>query len=425
MNDEWEVIEQGEPLEESYPESGVRHIARTGSRVLETLGGLPKSAINIGESIYGMLPNVLSKSTQEQIYSPEVKESYEKIKSFIPGSEDIRSSIGKIAPEGYLEPKTSKEELSDEIFSDLASLMIPLGPIAGVKPLKALAIAGSSNLASYFAKEHGLGESAQKGIKLGTTLLTSLGMGGSLRKKADEFYKVAEKSIKPYQKVKAASIQKMLNKITKDYSSTGLAKTAGKEQVERVVDEISTFIHDDKIGLNDLWQIKKDMREAINLVDPRSRAGSELSKLGKGLDSVLKNNSNKKFSKAVKAADELYSGVKRSEKINDFVKNTLSNKFTKTGGVVSVLTNPIATLTSIVKAAPYAIPAGAAGLGAAHGAKAIYNIFKSPAIRNEYGAMIKAAAKEQAPLVIKHAEKLNKSLNEIHPMFNEDEWEEI
>ena len=425
MNDEWEVIEVGEPLEESYPQAGVRNIARTGSRVAETLGSLPRTAIDIGESIFGMLPNFISPETQKEIYPEALKNIYQQAKSFVPTSEDIRSGIGQLAPEGYLEPQNKGEELSDEIFSDLASLMVPIGPLAGVKPLKALGIAGASNLASYFAKERGYGETAQKGVKLGTTLLTSLGLGGSLRKKADELYKVAEESIRPNERIGAESIQKMLNKVTKEYASTGLSKAAGKEQVTKVVDEISSFIHADKIGLNDLWQIKKDMREAINLVDPRSKAGVELSKLGKGLDNALKNSSNKEFSSAIKAADELWGGVKRSEKINDFVKSALSNKFTKTGGVVSLLTNPVATLTSIVKATPYAIPAGAVGFGAAHGSKAIYNIFKSPAIRNEYGAMIKAAVKENAPLVVKHAEKLNKSLAKVNPMFNEDEWEEI
>lgn len=407
--------------EESYPEAGMRNLARSGSRIIETLGGLPKTAVNIAESLYGMIPEslrdqgLISKALPGgDLVGSAFGKAYDIGSSLLPSSENIRQGISQIAPEGYLEPKNEYEHVSDEIVSDITSLMTPIGPLAGVKFGKALKISGAGNLASYLTKKVGGGESAQAGVKLGTTLLTSLGMAGSLRKKADEFYKVAKESIRPGEKIAAEPIQKMLNQVTKDYTSSGLRKAAGKVEVENVVDEIRGFMHNDKIGLNDLWQVKKDMREAINLVDPRSKAGAELSKLSKGLDAALKGSSNKEFSTAVKSADELYSGVKRGEKINNFVKNALSNKITKTGGVVSLLTNPITTLTNIVTAAPYAVPAGAAALGGAHGINALYGAFKSPAIRKAYASMMNAAIRENAQLVVSYAKKLNQLLKDIN-----------
>lgn len=398
-------VEKKLPIEQPYLDDGVRNIARTGSRVLETLGGLPKNVLGIGESVYGMLPNFISESTQKEIY-PGIQKGYEYAKSFIPSSEDIRSGIGKLAPEGYLEPKTERESLADEIVSDFTSLITPIGPLKAVGPLKALGVAGASNIASYLTKNLGGSEKTQTGVKIGTTLLTSLGMGSSLKNKATQLYETARESILPGEKISATPITKALNKITKDYTSKGLSKSAGKVDVDRVVDEVSSFIHNDKIALEDLWAIKKDMNDVAAKVGYNTKGGRELKILEEEMKTVLKNSPNKAFSSALSAADEIYAGAQRAKDINEYVKGLVNNKIFGGTALFAMLHNPTGAIPTSA-----AIAGGATAiLGGMHTKEILSNILKNPFIRNEYASMMNAAAKENSKLVINHAKKLNKAI---------------
>lgn len=410
------------PQEESYPSSTSRHLARSASRILETFGGMPKAATKFAESMYNMMPESLREMGLVQkalpggnVVGPAWSKAYEIGSSLLPSSENIRTGMSQITQPGYLDPRNEYEELADDIVSDFASLVVPIGPLGKTKPLKALGIAIPSNVASYLTKSLGGGESAQTGVKFGTALLTSLGMGPSLRKQAEEFYATAKNAIKPGEKIAAHNVHNMLNRVTREYTSTGLRETAGKNEVENVIDEIRSYIHNGKMELNDLWQVKKDMKDAIRRIIPGTQAEVELSKISHSLNDALKNSGNKVFSNALLNADEIYSGVKRAEKINNFIKNTLTSKVTKTGSVISLLTNPIGTLTTLAKAAPFAIPGATFGFGGAHLGNALWGTLKSPAIRNAYTGMLSAGLKENAPLVIRNAEKLNALLEEKKP----------
>ncbi len=412
----YEVLEYFEPeqeqsvsQEESTPGYLLRQGTRLGSRALEAIGGLPKAGVELAGSIYGLIPENLR---QKQLIQKSVpggqlfSKAYEIGSNLLPSSENIRSGLSQLAPSGYLEPHTEREQLADEIVSDVASLMIPIGPLKAVNPLKALGISGASNIASYLTKNIGGSEKAQTGVKLGTMLLTSLGMGPSLKNKAEQLYKTAEESIIPGERIPANSLQKTLNKITKDYTTKGLTKSAGKADVERIVDEVKSFIHDDKIGLHDLWVVKKDMNDAISKVGFHTKGGRELKILEEEMKSVLKNSPNKAFSSALSAADEIYGGAQRAKDINEYIKGIVNNKVFGGTALFAILHNPGATLPNAARVAGL----GAATLGGMHAKEILSNILKSPAIRNEYAAMMNAAAKENSKLVIRHAKKLNKAI---------------
>lgn len=399
-----------QPQEETLPQWAGRNVARAGSRVAETIGSIPETSYGLLKSASEMVPESVKSGLSNAFPLASLgAQAFSKIGEQLPSQEGIRKGISNIAPEGYLEPKTENEQLTDEIVSDIASLVVPLGPLGGVKPLKALGIAGISNAASYLTKSIGGSEKSQKGVKLGTMLLTSLGMGSSLKDKAKQLYETARESIAPGEKISAVPIQKALNKITKDYTSKGLSKSAGKVDVDRVVGEIDSFIHNDSIGLEDLWAIKKDMNEVVQKIGYGTKGGRELKSLENEINTALKSSSNKQFSSALSAADQLYGGVSRANEINEYVKGLVNNKVFGGTALLAILHNPAAAIPTIGKLAA----GGSLMLGGKHGKEILSNMLKSPAIRNEYAAMMNAAAKQSAPSVIKHAKKLNKNLEKI------------
>jgi hypothetical protein len=422
---EWKEVDSFRPITtemaeeyESIPSYIARNLSRSGARALESVVGIPRSAHDLLQMIGNFVtPESVQSNLSQQLQEIEPNAQFNPgIGSLFPSSEEAREAISYVAPSGYLEPQGNYEQLSDEIISDFLPLLIPMGPLGAVKPAKALKIAGASNLASFLTKKLGGSEKTQAGVKLGTALFSSLGMGPSLRNKAEQLYKVAQESIAPGEYINAKPLTDLTNKITREYISKGLSKAAGKADVDRIVEEINSFVHDGKMGLNDLWEIKKDMKDVGERIGFNTRGGKEITKLSQEMDKLLKNSPNKTFSQALAAADELYGGVKRGESITDFMKDTLKNKFIAGGALYGLLSHP----GSLLKV-------GAAGLGGKKAYEIINNIIRYPHIRNEYGAMLNAAAKENAPLVLKHAKKLEKKIEKINPIepINEDEWKEI
>lgn len=197
------------PPEESAVGTIGRTLARSTARAAESVLGLPgeitegiSSLVGAGEkAIFG------EKKTPQKIdlSSGLLKKINSTIKSFtgydsplpdqlsLPNSEDIKEyitkPIGKLLPEGTLEPKTDWEKLSDEIISDGIPLLIP---IKGKIPFaRALKISGLSNLSSWLSKKLGFSEKGQAAAKLGTTLLTTFASPGIVNKYA--------KTLKPTQ----------------------------------------------------------------------------------------------------------------------------------------------------------------------------------------------------------------------------------
>ena len=224
-----------QPEEESPWGTLARGIVRSGARAVETVLGLPgditegiTSVVHAGrKAITGKeqgpikidLSSGLLKSINEGIkrftgYESPLPETFS-----LPNSQDIKEYItqplGKaVLPEGYLEPKSDWETVSDAIISDAIPLLIP---VKGKVPFaRALKVSGLSNLASWLTKEFGGSEQTQAATKLGTTLLTSLGNPFALKKYANTLKPNEAKAF--LKEVNASS--KILNTLNKYTSKT-------------------------------------------------------------------------------------------------------------------------------------------------------------------------------------------------------------
>lgn len=172
---------------ESSGEMIGRNIARLVSRAVESAIGLPGDIEGALRSIDDAYSFTASGKIENKIrdkvapvggFIDKIKSLFVgKDKTILPTSDDIKekiqSSIGKVIPDSYLEPKNGWESFADNLVSDFVPLLIPLkGKIPFARALKT---AGIGNLASFLARQVGIGERGQTIAKLGTTLLTSIG----------------------------------------------------------------------------------------------------------------------------------------------------------------------------------------------------------------------------------------------------------
>jgi len=176
----FKIIDPGEQTE-SFLETGLRNVARLGSRAVETAAGLPGDIIKGG---YDLLKSGqgASKALQEKLGLKGLldipgSDLPKELPVTIPGSEEVKGAIGKtvgkLLPEGYLEPKGGGEKFLDDFAETMTSFITPIG--GTVKATKALKMAGLGSIAKFASEKIGAGPLAQEGIKLGTMLLGGIG----------------------------------------------------------------------------------------------------------------------------------------------------------------------------------------------------------------------------------------------------------
>lgn len=422
--DEWKRVDRfPAPEPEGYGEAAVRHGARSASRIAETIGGLPKNALNFAESIYGMIPENLRQEGVIQktipggtIAGPVIGAAYDIGKQFLPSSEQIKETIAQAAPTGYLEPQSQLESLSDELVSDFSALMFPTGPIGGAKALgkqalKAAGIVIPSTAAGLLAKKAGFGEKGQAGVKFGTALLTSMGMGASLKKQAQNTYEEIKASPLSKKTMRVGPISKITKDIEKDFLKKGrVTDVPEKELVKNIIGDFNGKVKRGRVQIADLAQFKQELSKDIERLARDKAAQQKVINLQSNINKLLKDQGYNKLADQFTKADELWTGASRGQKINDFVKNVVTDRFPNIVAFFGAMSKPG---TFFPKVGQLAMGTGA-GYVASHVANNIRNLITLPTLRNDYISLLGAAAKENAPLVLRRAEKLEKQLSKVN-----------
>jgi hypothetical protein len=181
------ILPPKEKKEESLLGSVVRNTTRTGVRIGETVAGLPGDIASLGIGLGDI-------ASQKLLGKPFLSSAQQ----YLPTSDKIRKKITepfeeKFLPEGYLTPQSPGEILSDEFFSDIASLVTPIPFMSSGKTIKnalkgALGTAAAGSIAKWGAQKVGAPEGVQSGVKIGTMFLSSLGGPGSTKRYIDSLY---------------------------------------------------------------------------------------------------------------------------------------------------------------------------------------------------------------------------------------------
>lgn len=366
-----------------------RHAARIGSRIAETLGGIPGDVSSLIQS--GVFAG-LEKLTGHKA-SPEIFEEAKKQRP--PTTHELQETSERLTG-GFTSPQSEVEKLGDEFVKTATSL---LGPM---KFRKALGVAAGSEAVKEGLKIMGVGEGGQESGKFGTILLMSMiNPGGAMKYASSQYQRSNDLS-------KGASI--IAKDMEKNVSSLILnlekgVSTTSKNAVMKPAREIVDKIKNGKILVEDLTAAKRDLNTIMKDPEVLQREKKLLKVLGKEVDQAIKpyEKINPEFSKAYRPANEIYGAVMQGTKASDFIKKTL--------GAKSILGAALGELA--IGHPEFILPTAGAAIGAFATAKGIdffVRMAKSPQLQKFYAKALTSALKEDAASLRLYEDKIQEIL---------------
>lgn len=410
----WDQFEK-KPEKPSLLQEAGRHVARSASRIGETLLGLPgditRSIAHLGQTARKKIEQ--GTGGKYPFLAPE--EQYaELLKKLPPSSAQIREKTKEWLKE-FLEPQSKGEAIADTLVSDIASLAIP---IKGKIPFaRAIGTAVGSNLASEGAYLLGAGEEGQIATKMGAAFLLSAFRPNGAKKYADSLYTSSKKLLPEEARVSAKALSSQSAKLKQQLMKGGTAPYKAPSLTK--LNEIQSKITNGRIPVDELTQFKIDINKArsslygdVNLdKGGRAMAKRNLDATAKIVDNALSEygKTNPAWAREYRAANEVYGAIAQSKKVSDFISRAVGQgKLTK-GAVVA----------AEIFLAPKAIPATIAGYGALKTGELLTRIAKSPTLQQYYLGVVQAALKEDAALMSKYLAKLDAGLKKEESESNQ------
>ena len=381
--------------EENWPQYLKRNATRLGSRVIETIGGIPGEIEEIGNLIqsgtFDFLDNILGKSN-----IPKEK----LIKRKFPTSSDLKEKSIEFS-KGYTKPRNEGEKLADEFTSTVSSL---LGPM---KFRKALGVAALGTGARKGTEILGLGETSQELSKLGTMIVSSMINPKGVKQLYTNLYNEAENLVPQGTTVSAKNMEEKLYKL-RDKLSAGIEAPSEKAVIDDI-DKVLKKVKDGRVQVNEMMATNRSINEKMGDPELLKRGKNLYPQLKKAVNESINDYKNPEFLKAWKGANEAFAGVHESQKISRYIQKYIGNK--PIAGTI------IAGLAETAGGHPeYVIPTVAAsiiGTGAVKGTELMIRIFSNPTLKKYYSEVILNASKQNTRAMLLSYEKLENEINRL------------
>jgi hypothetical protein len=371
-----------------------RHAARIGSRIAETIGGIPGDVSSlISSGVFAGMEKLTGKHVPE--------EEREQVKSKFPTSAELKKkSIEKT--KGFTKAQGPYEEIGDEIATTAASL---LGPM---KFRRALEIGIGSQIAKEGIKISGLGEGSQEGGKLGTMFLMSMFNPGGAMKYASSQYDKANKLAKGAS-VDVSKIKSNLSSLRNEMEK-GVETSSKNAVLKPIHDLLEKMPQGKKLAVDELTTAKRDINTLMGDPTLLKREKNLLKAVGGEVDKAIGvyEKINPAFKKAYRPANEIYGAVMQGNKAANFINKILGPK-SVLGAIAgeAALQHPEAILPTLGAAAAFHVTARAGDF--------FTRVAKSPELQKFYvKAMAAAVAEDTAALRI-YADKMEEILNQKTP----------
>lgn len=368
-----------------------RHAARIGSRIAETIGGIPGDVSSLIQS--GVLSGLEKLSGHE--VSQESKQELKKQR--LPTSGELKK-FSQEKTKGYTKPQNEAERFGDELAETVASL---LGPM---KFRKVLGVALGASAAKEGVKLLGLGDTSQEAAKLGTmVMLTAMNPKGAMKYASNQYEKA--NALSKGASIPVTNFRGHLENLRKDLEKG--VTTSSKNAVIKPIDDLLGKVKNNNMLIEDLTAAKRDLNSIMKDPELLQREKKLLKVVGKEIDNAIKpyEQINPAFKKAYRPANEIYGAVMQGTKAFDFIKKGLGTK--------SVLG---AALAEIALGHPeYAIPTIAGSIGALGAAKAtdfFVRLSKSKELQNFYSKAMAAAVARDLPSLRIYSDKIDKEFNQ-------------
>lgn len=374
-----------------------------------TLGGLPGDLINLAKGAADALTkkSPFASPPKENFAANLARQGIEKI----PTSSDLMEKFDSIT-QGRYAPGSRSEEFAQELGSDLVTLRLAVKGWGSF--FKMLGIGVGSNLAKEGAKELGIGEKGQAATKLGTMFALSTFNPKGANKFVEHLYNKAYSNLPKTAEINATPFIHKLDKLHTDLKK-GLVNVESKKPVLNAIKDVERNIKGGRINIKSLTQAKRDLNEQrlAKIFDPEfkgtKKARAALKKnygdLAKIMDKTIEEYGVKhpEFFAPYKEANIGWGGIEQSRKASKFIERTLKNPKTYYAGMA---------LSPLFKSLGMGIgvKGGVGAFGALKSYELMYRIMKNPVLRKYYGQMMMEASRENAPALIRNAEKLRKEM---------------
>lgn len=414
-----------------------RQVARTGSRIAETIFGLPAEIRNFGNSLVESIVPPLASDIRalmgkDRLTSKQKKEIQNKIENEknilqkgldnLPTSEQLKEFSSNITS-GFTDPQNAQEEFADDIVSLGTSLLIGQKDPTKFRNLaKATGMAiGAKGVGKTIDLLGGTPREETAGEVGSLFIMNLLSKRGFANKFVSEKYNRAREYIPKNTMIETGNLDSKLNNLKKTLK-TGLPKTSPvKNEVLKTIDELGEKIAGGALPVEDLVQSYHDINDKLlskDLFDNLKKAGKV--KLRRQYDSVKKvidselaeyGKDNPPFYKEWKEANRAKAVLASSENAKDFV---LSNMKTLPGHLATGMA------IKLFMGAP-ALTAAGGGFAAYQTGKILNRIAKDPSLRKYYTQAIGAATKENMPAFVNSLNRLEKELKKKEDFILQDE----
>lgn len=402
LQEKKEILSKKSPLKEVG-----RHVARSGSRIAESVIGLPSDILQGAALGSRALEKGASKIREKIGLSPLKPENKPK---GLPGSQELREFSEKTFG-NIVTPQSKTESFIDDIVSDAAVLAIP---VKGKIPfIRSIGSAIAANVAGKGVEKLGVGETGQAAAKIGTFFLAGLAGKGNVKKFWNNQYDLAEKSVPKGDKLEAFKLDRQLDKLSSELRKGGI-ETPSQKFVEKPLRDLQKIISEGELRVEDAIAAKKKINELraglfeeVKGKGAQKYARTKINDIAKYLDESIEKygRENPDFFKHYKAANEAYSGFQQSKKVGQWIKKALP--YGKMGHKALYL------LEAIFK--PAILKSTLPAFGALKTGELLTRMFKNPTLRQYYGNLMKDAINENKVGVLRNLKFMEKEIQKTDP----------
>lgn len=415
------------PHTESRLENYARNITRTGSRMVETILGMPGDIYQFGKETSKLLPQIPgdlpSLLRGEKGEANLIQQLGQYLGGKLPTQQSLQGTSESLT-EGYTSPQGSGEEFSDEIAKTFAVLFAgsgkPTPGVVGKSPYLKLGRDIGTAIGAESAKEGmkvlGATPTQQELGKLASIFMLGMGLPhitGETSPNAylSNLYRERDALIPKGTMVQPTYLSDKL----KDFVNRTLKRggpTPEKKQVKNVASEFLEQIEGQSIEMDELLEMYRSInrnRSAVMAARDLDKAGVRAARRYYGELANMFNESiegylgsiNPRALELNKMANEGWAALAQSQKAQNWIKDVSKGLPLKTG--VSLAFGGGAYANPLLAAGT----AAGAGLGLKSG-EVLYRIMKSPTLRKYYGDVLKNALNEDGPATVRSLQMLDK-----------------
>lgn len=395
---------------ETALETGVRGIARTASRVSETIAGLPGDFVGFARFLGDYLPKTPEIFKREPNF---FEKAGRKALESLPTSSDLQQ-LSEETTGGYTKAQSAIEENLDAIATLSTALTNPSRALTGLPRflrhlggniLKASTAKGSRKAAELL----GAGEKGQEAAELGSLFLTGTINPNVAEKYIGNLYSQARRNLPQGQIINSGKFLRNLDTLETSLQ-TGI-NTPTKTQVLNSLKDFRNKAAGGGMLAEDLVQGFHDINEIMTskkLYDELSTTERRLLKnrFDQLKDSVREEVSdygkyNQAFYKPWLAANEGYGAIANSKRLSNWLQS-------KIGKIPNHLAGSVAI--DLFTQSPYATVGVLAGYGGVKAIEMASRVLRSETLRKAYGNAIQAGLNENLPVFIRELSILDRQL---------------